>query len=315
MKLFLISLLIVFISFLTAEFLLKLIWGFGNPLIYIADDDIGYLLAPNQVTRRNGNLIKINNYSMRSEPINLTKTAQDLRILLLGDSIANGGWWTNQDKTISSLLERFLSEKKLGFNRVEVLNASANSWGVRNQLAYLQKYGTFSIDILILLLNTDDLFSSAPSPLNVGRSLSYPDKKPTFALQEFFQKVFPSPTHPDLKNLSREKGDIVKFNLDALLEINGIAKENKINFVVALTPLKREVLPPYSKDYELRARDRLKSLIEEQDITYIDFLPFFKEENNPESLYHDHIHLNGKGNDFVMKNIASTMVNGVHQIK
>jgi len=315
MKLFLISLLILLISVLTAEFLLKLIWGFGNPLIYIADDEIGYLLAPNQMTKRNGNLIKINKYSMRSEQINSSKTAQDLRLLLLGDSIANGGWWTDQDKTISSLLEQFLIKKNLGFNQVEVLNASANSWGVRNQLAYLQKYGTFSIDILILLLNTDDLFSSAPSPLNVGRSLSYPDKKPTFALQEFFKKVLPSPTHPDLKNLPQEKGDIVQLNLDALVKINDVTHKNKINFIVALTPLKREVLPPYSKDYELRARERLKNIIEEYDIEYIDFLPFFKEENNPESLYHDHIHLNGKGNDFVTKNIASTIVNGAPQIK
>jgi lysophospholipase L1-like esterase len=252
---------------------------------------------------------------MRSEPINSSKTAQDLRLLLLGDSIANGGWWTDQDKTISSLLEQFLIKQNLGFNQVEVLNASANSWGVRNQLAYLQKYGTFSIDILILLLNTDDLFSSAPSPLNVGRSLSYPDKKPTFALQEFFQKVLPSSTHPDLKNLPQEKGDIVQFNLDALVKINDIANKNKINFVVALTPLKREVLPPYSKDYELKARERLKNIIEEYDIEYIDFLPVFKEENNPESLYHDHIHLNGKGNDFVTKNIALTIVNGAPQIK
>ncbi len=315
MKLFLISLLILLISVLTAEFLLKLIWGFGDPLIYIADDEIGYLLAPNQVTKRNGNLIKINKYSMRSEQINSSKTAQDLRLLLLGDSIANGGWWTDQDKTISSLLEQFLIKKNLGFNQVEVLNASANSWGVRNQLAYLQKYGTFSIDILILLLNTDDLFSSAPSPLNVGRSLSYPDKKPTFALQEFFKKVLPSPTHPDLKNLPQEKGDIVQLNLDALVKINDVTHKNKINFIVALTPLKREVLPPYSKDYELRARERLKNIIEEYDIEYIDFLPFFKEENNPESLYHDHIHLNGKGNDFVTKNIASTIVNGAPQIK
>ncbi|HBE20024.1 MAG TPA: lipolytic protein G-D-S-L family, partial [Cyanobacteria bacterium UBA11367] len=43
--------------FLLLEVGLRLFWGFGNPLIYIADDEIGYLLAPNQKTKRFGNRI------------------------------------------------------------------------------------------------------------------------------------------------------------------------------------------------------------------------------------------------------------------
>ena len=39
---------------------LRLILGLGNPLIYIRDQQIGYLLAPNQRTRKLGNLIEIN---------------------------------------------------------------------------------------------------------------------------------------------------------------------------------------------------------------------------------------------------------------
>ncbi|MDF5729961.1 MAG: SGNH/GDSL hydrolase family protein, partial [Rhizonema sp. PD38] len=61
--------------------------GFGKPLIYIADEKIGYLLAPNQSTRRFGNRIAINQYSMRSDPIQKTPLASTLRVLLLGDSI------------------------------------------------------------------------------------------------------------------------------------------------------------------------------------------------------------------------------------
>lgn len=48
---------------------LRLFLGFGNPPLYIADEKIGYLLAPNQETRRRGNQIKINQYSMRSAEI------------------------------------------------------------------------------------------------------------------------------------------------------------------------------------------------------------------------------------------------------
>jgi len=166
------------------ELLLRSLVGFGNPLIYIKDPDIGYLLAPSQRTRRFGNLIAINEYSMRSPSITVTRPESTLRILILGDSVANGAWWTDQQQTISALLETQLVQEgrrqeaearrqKAGGRRqeaegrrqkaggdtdeknsppgdenlylrvppsprppvsyqVEVLNASANSWGPRN---------------------------------------------------------------------------------------------------------------------------------------------------------------------------------------
>ncbi len=52
-----------------AEIGLRSLFGFGNPLIYIGDEQIGYLLAPNQRTRRFGNRIEINEYSMRGSSI------------------------------------------------------------------------------------------------------------------------------------------------------------------------------------------------------------------------------------------------------
>ena len=51
------------------EVLLRVLLGFGNPLIYIADAECGYLLAPSQKVRRLGNRIEINEYSMRSRAI------------------------------------------------------------------------------------------------------------------------------------------------------------------------------------------------------------------------------------------------------
>ncbi|RKH82604.1 SGNH/GDSL hydrolase family protein, partial [Corallococcus praedator] len=70
--------------------------GLGNPLLYVADPQIGYLLAPNQTLRRFGKRIQINSFSMRSPEIAAIRPPGTLRILLLGDSIANGGTWTDQ---------------------------------------------------------------------------------------------------------------------------------------------------------------------------------------------------------------------------
>jgi len=193
MKVIIYTLVFLIISVILSELFLRIKWGFGNPLIYIADPEIGYLLAPNQFTKRNGNLIYINSYFMRSGDISEGKNKDIFRIMLLGDSIVNGGWWTAQENTLSSLLEQAISLNKLNHNKIEVLNVSANSWGARNELAYLEKYGTFSSDVLILVLNTDDLFSFAPSSIQVGKALNYPDKKPLLALEEFLKKVLPYP--------------------------------------------------------------------------------------------------------------------------
>jgi len=300
MKVIIYTLVFLIISVILSELFLRIKCGFGNPLIYIADPEIGYLLAPNQFTKRNGNLIYINSYSMRSGDIIEGKNKDIFRIMLLGDSIVNGGWWTAQENTLSSLLEQAISLNKLNHNKIEVLNVSANSWGARNELAYLEKYGTFSSVVLILVLNTDDLFSFAPSSIQVGKALNYPDKKPLLALEEFLKKVLPLPLHPDLINIPKEKGDVVGFNLNAVKNIYEIATENDMDFFLALTPLKREVLPPFSKDYEVKARERLNNFVEELNINYTDFLALFQDYSNPENLYHDHIHLSHEGNQLLV---------------
>jgi hypothetical protein len=46
--------------------------------------------------------------------------------MLIGDSIANGSWWTDQKETIAALITKNLGQNLTG--SVQVLNASANSW-------------------------------------------------------------------------------------------------------------------------------------------------------------------------------------------
>ena len=211
-------LLIAAIALIALEILLRLGWGLGQRPLYIADPEIGYLLAPNQRLRRFGNHIIINRYSQRSEPISTERPPDTRRIFLLGDSIANGAWWTDQQQTISALMERQLGT--VSTSAVEVLNASANSWGPRNQLAYLKRYGTFESQVIVLLLNTDDLFATAPTSLPVGRDPSYPQQQPAFALAELFTRIFwrlqPIP------QMAHEAGDRVGLNLQAIAQMHQI---------------------------------------------------------------------------------------------
>ncbi|TAE56051.1 MAG: SGNH/GDSL hydrolase family protein [Nostocales cyanobacterium] len=290
------------------ELLLRSVFGFGNSLIYIGDEEIGYLLAPNQHTKKMGNRIYINEYSMRSAQITKTSSNSTLRILLVGDSIANGGWWTDQENTISSLIEKSLQPQSK-YQKVEVLNASANSWGPRNELAYLQKFGNFQSQIIILLINTDDLFATAPTSLPVGRDRNYPDQQIPLAILEVLQRYLTKQKPiPELEAIQKEGGDRVGINLAAIGKIKNFAQENNSKFLLVMTPLLREIGQPGSRDYEIVARKRLNDFTQEQNIKYIDILPELNAINNPQSLYQDTIHFNLQGNQFVSKIIEQSLI-------
>ncbi|NES40174.1 MAG: SGNH/GDSL hydrolase family protein, partial [Moorea sp. SIO2C4] len=84
MKVLLLTLAVLVSSLVALEVGLRWLLGFGNPLIYVADEEIGYLLAPNQSTRRFGNRIVINEYSMRSPTTTPSPPPSMLRVFLLG---------------------------------------------------------------------------------------------------------------------------------------------------------------------------------------------------------------------------------------
>jgi lysophospholipase L1-like esterase len=318
-KLLLLILAVIFGLLLFLEVGLRLLLGFGNPPIYITDEKIGYLLAPNQRTRRFGNRIAINEFSMRSATISIMRPPSTLRVLLLGDSVANGAWWTDQNQTISALIATQLKtlvsntspenlSAKSSFEQVEVLNASANSWGPRNELAYLQRFGTFNAQVVVLLINTDDLFATAPTSIPVGRDRNYPNRKPNTALAEVFNRyVLKASPIPEMNAVKAEPGDRVGFNLEAIRQIQALANASGAELVLAMTPLLREIGNPGSRDYELKARIRLTELIKDMEITYLDFLPVFNRTQTPQTLYRDHIHLSPKGNQVVSEIIGRSL--------
>ena len=314
--------------FLLLETGLRLLFGFGNPLLYIGDPQIGYLLAPNQKTRRFGNRIEINQYSMRSAPITAQRAPETQRILIIGDSIVNGGWWTDQQHTISAMLQQDLQNSAIAKPilppaqplispsdgalapesvrppTIEVLNASANSWGPRNELAYLQHFGCFAAQIVVLVINTDDLFATAPTALPVGTDRNYPDRKPFLALVEAVQRfVPPPPVSAALQAVQAEPGDRVGFNLAAIQQIHTLTQQSSAQLLLLMTPLLRELGSSGPRDYEVRARQRLSDFTAAAHLPYLDFLPIFKAAPQPQALYQDHIHLNRAGNRQVSEHI------------
>jgi hypothetical protein len=304
-KLFWLLLIAIAFVLLLLEGALRWTIGLGKPPLYEGDPEIGYLLAPNQTTRRMGNRIAINQFSMRSDPFSVKRPQGVVRFFLIGDSLVNGGWWTDQSATLSALMQQQISQ--VLDKSVEVLNAAANSWGPRNQLAYLKRFGLFESQVLVLLINTDDLFATAPTALPVGRDRNYPNRLPTSAISELLLSRFSRPQPiPGMKEVMAEPGDRVGKNLAAIAAMNAIARQGNASFIVGFTPLKREADGSEMRDYEKKARQRLHDWAKQQDITLIDFLPAFQTHTT--DLYRDHIHLSPQGNQQVSQSLSEAVL-------
>jgi lysophospholipase L1-like esterase len=233
------------------ELVLRLIFGFGNPVLIQADADTGYRFQPNQTVFRLGQNIQYNQYSQRSKPITAHKPPGTLRILMTGDSITNGGTLIDQTQTISALLEARIATQRQ--QPVEVLNASAGSWGIGNQLGYLRKFGIFESDAVLAQIGTADLTQPTSTGDRVGHDPSYPNRKPFFALEEVLTRYawpkiaprlgFNSPTViPSPQQLNQW----FQQNLQNLKSLIAVVDATQTPIFILYTPELKNLVPSYN---------------------------------------------------------------------
>lgn len=240
--------------------------GFGNPTLMQADAETGYRFVPNQVVYRFGHRIEYNQFSQRSEPIKPEKSLGTLRVLMAGDSVLNGNNTTDQKQTISELLE---AQLQVAGQQAEVLNASAGSWGIGNQLGYFRKFGFFNSDAVILQIGTHDLLQPMSESGGVGKTPLMPDKKPLLAIQEVFDRHI----LPAFKNRLRTpspapsrspRPDLEKFaeNMQQLQEIIARCRGQNLPIFILYTPDRRDLIPlpnspPFKSEF-LQQMEQLK---------------------------------------------------------
>ena len=245
------------------ELALRLL-GFGNPALLQADANAGYIFAPNQLVYRFGNRLEYNQFSQRSEQIDSAKPEGTLRILMIGDSVLNGNNTTDQQETIPELFEaRLLGIKK----QVEVLNASAGSWGIGNQLGYIRKFGTFESDAVILQIGTHDLLQPPSSSAGVGNDPLMPNRKPLLAIQEVFQRhVMPKLSSIFVSNspaagVPVSESQRFMENMQRFEQIVAVVRAKKIPLFVLYTCDRADLLPvPNQPKFKSEFVDRLKAL-------------------------------------------------------
>jgi hypothetical protein len=169
-----------------SELVCRFVIGLGDPPLYQTDRYMEYRLQPSKTYYRFHKRFSVNGYSMRADDFPPKKAIpNELRVLVVGDSVIYGGVRIDQNNIDTEILKRNLQSE---FHRpVTVGNAAAKSWGPPNEFGYLQVFGTLDADVVILELSSHD-YADAPTYVPVvGISADYPDKKPTLALFDLFE--------------------------------------------------------------------------------------------------------------------------------
>ena len=288
---FLKALLIIVLITGIIELALRLIWGFGTPVLYSASQDYEYIYAPDQDVRRYGNHILTNSLGMRSpEP----QPDDSIRILYLGDSVINGGTLTSQDNLASNLMAESLS--KMSGKKVNVLNISAGSWGPDNAAAFIKKHGTFNAKAMVMVFSSHDAFDNMDFEPVVDRNIHYPGHNPKSAISEVFLRYL-MPHFGNIFGVSEYSSEKLMINKQRTVfnsgwnDLREIAEKNSIPLIVVLHAEEAEVENGKYNRYGLRILDSLQM----HHVTYITDLTAGINKN----YYRDFIHLNDAGQKFL----------------
>jgi lysophospholipase L1-like esterase len=297
-------------TLLIFELTLRFALGLGNPPLSQADSDTGYRFQPNQKITRFGKKIEYNQYSQRSEPINPQKPQQISRILIIGDSVTNGGSPTDQTQTITEQLESKLSSTKAKF---EVLNASAGSWGIGNQLGYLRKFGTFESNAVIIQIGTHDLTQPTSTSERVGRNPKYPTHPPLLATQEVITRYILPKLFSSLKSDSEipqvsetEHNQQFQQNMQSLKAMVSLIRAKQTPVIVLFTPSRADLLPsPNTPKYKSEFFQVLKQL----EIPVVDSHTAWSKlpATTVKSYYRDKVHFKETGNQAVAELLSKKL--------
>lgn len=267
--------------------------GLGDPVLYVAHPTIEYMQKPNQDLWRFHNHMVSNQYGMRSPPFGVKKSGHELRVMVFGDSVVNGGALTDQRDLATSRLESALRER--GYPDAIVGNISAGSWGPGNWLAYVQEYGFFDCDVAVLVISShDDNDNPTFEPLD---HRTHPTEKPFFALWEAFDRYVSPRLFEKLKNASamHEKTSQAASNtkgLDDLKRFLTLARQQGAVVLVFQHLEKPEIV----QNVLLPGHERIEKACKELGVPVYQLGPSFRRDlDKGVDPYRDVIHPNVEG--------------------
>ncbi len=314
-KYFFFSVLLLLLSIISGELFARYYFGLGHPPLFVKHPTIEYLHKKNQDLYRFHNHIIVNQYGMRTIPFERQKTKGEVRLMVFGDSVINGGGLTDHSDLATSLIQENII--KAGHQKAIVGNISAGSWGPGNWLAYTKEYGFFDADIVVLVLSSHD-YADSPDfhPLN---KYTHPTKSPVSALYEGLDKYLPrylpqfginqhttETDHPsDVINEASAQ--------QALEDLNSFLKLAKRNSKAVLVFQHVEKLE-IEKDTKNIGFQHIREACNQLNIRPISLEPYFRKSiqhgNNP---FRDNIHPNKAGQRLIAEAIIANLPPNLRQ--
>lgn len=291
-------LMIVLIILLICEIILRYFFGLGHLPVYVKSDRYEYFYAPNQSINRFGNKIITNEFGMRSGKVNKRKKV----ILEFGDSILNGGSHVDNNDLATFIEENELN--KIYDNQYQILNISAQSWGVSNAFAFLKEHGDFNAEIILLVFSSHDLHDNMHFRDVVGIHSAWPDEQPLLALSDLLSRyIFPKVKQ--FVGLSGEfdylKGfDDSKIN-PGWQNFFSYCKIRNIPLIVYLHASKKEL---EDCKYDHRG-NQIIQMCKSNNVILITDLSAMKKS---QKAYIDDMHLNKEGHQIMSKLVLKTLI-------
>ena len=294
---------LTFVLFLagSSEMLLRTM-GFGDPIVYRVDPRVGYYPAPHQNIHRYGGEIHINAFGMRSREVTAEKPTGTFRILMLGDSTLYGGSYVDQSQMYATRLEVLLNQEPRRLpnspRQVEVLGMGVNGWGPQHELAYVEEFGLFHADLIMVMGPPDDAYRPrydiAQMPFFVE------GHRPHLAWQEFGEhllweynlRLTGQGEHGEFGLRARE---VLADGVAAWLGIVSLAQAQGARVDFELLPSEEEARNGLANDSTQRVLDTLLPELARRQVPGAYPLTFFRSNLGLARLYHDGAHLDASG--------------------
>lgn len=255
----------------------------GKPPLYDPHPEIEYINRPNQDVHYFGNRIRYNSHSMRSpEP---GDAPQERFVLVLGDSVVNGGRRLHQREIATSLA----TDRETLYG-----NASARSWGPQNMHAWLNAYDGWQPDQLILVLSSHD-FSDVPT-FDELPGLTHPSRSSGLIAEAFGREALI--WLRKFKQRSVQRHSTARSDKSTMVWVERIidlARERGAS-VCAIQHLTRDEMKLGPDERHAKIRQTLEA----QGVEPLQLADTFRGSELPLSaIYRDHIHLSEQGQELL----------------
>jgi lysophospholipase L1-like esterase len=200
--------------------------GWGDVVLFVPDQDWGFLMKPSQMVSTYGHPVQINSLGLRGPELQSPKPHGTTRIVFIGDSVTYGGGRIPEKDLFCRQVEARARDEG---NRVEAVNVSAPAWSPQNWWAYIQQHGLYDADIVVLTLPECDL-TRYFSTMSMG---GHADHAPPLRIQSLANKVLAQFGREKLTARQRME-EVIEANLNAVIGLREKCKDTRL--VVTLVP-------------------------------------------------------------------------------